>query len=582
MAGVEEITDVRVDYKDNCNTFFLGENFLATQHLTDGGMAKLLLGINRLSNEPIVVKQLPKTLVKANPGLFRLLLDEIKIHRTIDHPNVVKFVGAFESGKHVLHVLEFCNGGDFVEIVRQRGLLEEDEAKWLLFQVVEGLCCLHGQHIVHRDIKPENLLLHKPKGEEFHVVKIADFGHAVSLPEGLAVRNLAGTLSYSAPEVMAEQPHSYAVDVWSVGVVLYALLFGKLPWLNKGRHVKHALQVVRTTAIEFPSWTVVSNEAKQLILQLLKQNPADRPTMRQLREHPWFAPYRLKLRRPYQIPAPQPRMKKHVNKIVKQQTVSAPYYVEGAGNVDYNIRSNNIHHFAHHKNKSSMSHTTARNSKPTCSAMDRPVSSTVTKRWKNGRESRLLAETCVYGERRWSSYEFEQEFPALGVSYHSGAVVSPGSSPPLLSTPCSNSPRFSALDSDFSYSPVSSVFQSLTPRQMYAYPLPFTPLSGSLTSRCPPSHGFRGEAGLLPSPNMVGFNKGNCDYTQTSMVPFGIDTLPTRTSLQYRERSDPDCHPKPSIFPVYLPQNFGPSVLVGYRCRWSSEDSLLSPNLEVM
>ena len=166
----------------------------------------------------------------------------------------------------------------------------------LLRQVAEALQHLHGRGVVHRDVKPENLLL--ADRSEHALVKLCDFGLACELEPasaaGLQLRTstLKGTVAYMAPEYLREEPHGAAVDLWSLGVVLYILLSGRHPFDPDGEAEEPEL-AARIKAAEWgfghaPCWWNVSDDGKRAVRALLEQSPARRPSASELLRLPWL------------------------------------------------------------------------------------------------------------------------------------------------------------------------------------------------------------------------------------------------------------------------------------------------------
>ena len=148
------------------------------------------------------------------------------------HASVVKLFETFETEKHYLFVMELCAGGDLLSYVRKRRKLNENVAKYLFKQIIEGIGYIHSKNIVHRDIKLDNILLDN-KGH----IKIADFGVGKYAKPGVTLYDQCGTPAYIAPEILEEEGYEGGtVDLWSAGVVLYAILYGNVPF--KGANMK--------------------------------------------------------------------------------------------------------------------------------------------------------------------------------------------------------------------------------------------------------------------------------------------------------------------------------------------------------
>ena len=155
------------------------------------------------------------------------LMTEIKIHRSLHHPNIVGFEHFFEDSENVYILLELCTNQTMNELLRRRKRLTELEVQCYLQQVISALVYLHAHKVIHRDLKLGNFFM-SDKME----IKIGDFGLATKLEfEGEKKRTICGTPNYIAPEVLdGKMGHSYEVDVWSTGVIMYLMLIGKAPF----------------------------------------------------------------------------------------------------------------------------------------------------------------------------------------------------------------------------------------------------------------------------------------------------------------------------------------------------------------
>mmetsp|Transcript_10449 Transcript_10449/g.15519 ORF Transcript_10449/g.15519 Transcript_10449/m.15519 type:complete len:474 (-) Transcript_10449:578-1999(-) len=230
-------------------------------------------------------------------------LSELQLLQKMSHPNIVSLLDVFETETEIQLVMEYCAGGELFDVVERRRYSERDAAE-ITAQMLEALKYLHTQKIVHRDVKPENILL--PNANDDTFVKLSDFGLARILnfePDALddchynydvqegAVRkqwmrqraySRVGSDYYSAPEVMlgGRQGYDESVDMYSLGVVIYILLCGFPPFENS----------LSRGSIKFPEehWKDVSQNAKDLIRQLLSINPVARPTADEALRHSWI------------------------------------------------------------------------------------------------------------------------------------------------------------------------------------------------------------------------------------------------------------------------------------------------------
>lgn len=210
---------------------------------------------------------------------------EIRVHRSLHHKHIVKFVSYFEVADFYVIVLELCTNKSMMELLKARKRLTEPEARYYLAQMLSALKHMHGQRIIHRDLKLGNIFLNSNLE-----VKIGDFGLATQLTyDSERKKTICGTPNYIAPEVLqgGEAGHSYQVDIWSLGVVLYTWIIGKPPFETSD--VKTTYKRIRDSIYYFPDRVKVSDEAKDLIKRMLQKNPDERPSLEEIGEHPFFA-----------------------------------------------------------------------------------------------------------------------------------------------------------------------------------------------------------------------------------------------------------------------------------------------------
>jgi polo-like kinase 1 len=207
-------------------------------------------------------------------------MSEIRIHRSLHHPNVVGFEHFFEDNENVYILLELCHNQTLSELLKRRKRLSEIEVQCYVCQIISGLKYLHSRHVIHRDLKLGNLFL-TDKMEE----KIGDFGLATKLEyENDRRKTVCGTPNYIAPEIISgKEGHSYEVDIWSLGVIIYTLLIGKPPFETSD--VKTTYRRIKMNAYSFPDHIRISSVARDLITKILNLDPKKRPTLDQILEH---------------------------------------------------------------------------------------------------------------------------------------------------------------------------------------------------------------------------------------------------------------------------------------------------------
>lgn len=241
-----------------------------------------------------------KTLRKGEESVHR----EVEIMQHLSgHPNVVTLKAVYEDSEFFYLIMELCSGGRLLDQMVKEGQYSEQRAANLLKELVSILKYCHDMGVVHRDIKPENILL-----TTCGRLKLADFGLAVRVANGQSLAGLVGSPAYIAPEVLVGD-YSEKVDIWSAGVLLYALLIGVLPF--QGDSLEAVFEAIKTVNLDFDSglWESVSQPARDLISQMLTRDVSARLTADEVLRHPWILFYTDSTLKTLAF---KPRMRNHV------------------------------------------------------------------------------------------------------------------------------------------------------------------------------------------------------------------------------------------------------------------------------
>ncbi|XP_005094273.1 serine/threonine-protein kinase PLK1 isoform X2 [Aplysia californica] len=256
-----------------------GKRYLRGRFLGKGGFAKCYELTDMDTKAVWAGKIVPKSLLVKQHQKDKMA-QEIAIHRSVEHKHIVKFHSFFEDNDNVYILLELCRRRSLMELHKRRKAVTEPEARYFVRQIIEACQYLHGKRVIHRDLKLGNLFLN----DEMEI-KIGDFGLATKLDyEGERKKTLCGTPNYIAPEVLGKKGHSYEVDVWSLGCIVYTLLVGKPPFETSC--LKDTYMRIKKNEYHIPHKITVP--ASNLINRLLKANPTERPNMDQIMEDPFF------------------------------------------------------------------------------------------------------------------------------------------------------------------------------------------------------------------------------------------------------------------------------------------------------
>lgn len=269
--------------------------------LGEGEFGKVKLGWRKDGKQPlqVAIKLIKRDLIARDLEL------EVKIHREINslkmllHPNIVNLVEVMKLGKYIGIVLEYCSGGELFDYILHHKYLKEQVAKKLFAQLVSGVDYMHAKGLVHRDLKLENLLLDKHKN-----VIISDFGFVNSYRSDDLMKTLCGLPCYAAPELVLSQQryHGRKVDIWLLGVILYAMLAGYLPFDDDpenedGSDIVRLYQYICKTPLTFPEYVLPL--ARDLLRKIIVPDPKKRIDMPQIMTHPWLQPHAQMLSIPH-------------------------------------------------------------------------------------------------------------------------------------------------------------------------------------------------------------------------------------------------------------------------------------------
>ncbi|KAJ1986297.1 serine/threonine protein kinase [Dimargaris cristalligena] len=264
-------------------------NYLLLHSLGAGSFADVHIAVNRLTGEQFAVKIINKKRFQLNPRVIQTARLEFQILMSMKHPCVIAIHGVYEEADSLYMILEYARDGELFDEIIQRQQFTEQECRVIFFQLFMAIKYLHDRNVVHRDLKPENILL---ADKESLTIKLTDFGLAKVVTENAFMKTLCGTPNYVAPEVLVpghQRSYSKAVDMWSLGVILYICLCGYPPFADD--FAPPAMQhQIKNAIYRFlpPKWDHVSDEAKDLVSQLLLKDYGQRLPVEQALRHPWL------------------------------------------------------------------------------------------------------------------------------------------------------------------------------------------------------------------------------------------------------------------------------------------------------
>ncbi|XP_016354700.1 serine/threonine-protein kinase MARK1-like isoform X3 [Sinocyclocheilus anshuiensis] len=253
-------------------------NYRLLKTIGKGNFAKVKLARHVLTGREVAVKIIDKT--QLNPTSLQKLFREVRIMKVLNHPNIVKLFEVIETEKTLYLIMEYASGGEVFDYLVAHGRMKEKEARAKFRQIVSAVQYCHQKRIVHRDLKAENLLLDADMN-----IKIADFGFSNEFTIGSKLDTFCGSPPYAAPELFQGKKYDGPeVDVWSLGVILYTLVSGSLPF--DGQNLKELRERVLRGKYRIPFY--MSTDCENLLKKLLVLNPGKRGSLEQIMKDRWM------------------------------------------------------------------------------------------------------------------------------------------------------------------------------------------------------------------------------------------------------------------------------------------------------
>lgn len=251
--------------------------YILGKTLGTGTYGKVKFAHSLRLKQPVAIKIVSRKVAK--DVHLKFLPRELEALRTLKHKNIIGLIEVVETQDHIYIVMELAEGGDLLDYINKRKHLSEEDARSLFHDLVDGLSECHRMNFVHRDLKCENMLLDRNLQ-----LKMSDFGFARRFAPSQKLETYCGSYAYAAPEIIIGEPYlGRMADVWSTGVILYAMVCGKLPF--KDKDTKTLLNDV-ASKITFPSR--LGDECKDLIKGILKFVPKERLSLEEIKNHSWM------------------------------------------------------------------------------------------------------------------------------------------------------------------------------------------------------------------------------------------------------------------------------------------------------
>lgn len=267
-------------------------DYLLGEKLGEGSFAKVRVGLHVISREKVAVKIINKEKARKDPYVYKNLRREGRLLQRGHHKHVITIYDTLETENNYYLITDLVSGGEMIDMVEGSRGLPESQVRKYITQILTALQHLHQNGLVHRDLKVENLLL-----DEDGDIKIIDFGLSNFMPgfgenpevdsDKTGLTTQCGSPAYAAPELLAKRVYGNKVDVWSCGVVAYALLTGRLPYTVEPFKISALYKKMMNGEMN-PIPSTLSKNCRDFILKVLTPNPDKRPTVDEIIEHKWL------------------------------------------------------------------------------------------------------------------------------------------------------------------------------------------------------------------------------------------------------------------------------------------------------
>ena len=255
--------------------------------LGEGIFGSVKLGVEKKTKERVAIKIIKKK--KAKPSDMELVRTEIDIMKLCHHPNVVRLLDHFENAEYIFIVMEYIRGGRLTDYMKEKKFnFTEKRVAELIYEIALGVKYLHKYGIIHRDLKPDNIML--TEASDRGHIKIMDFGLSKILGKKEKTSDGFGTLTFVSPEVLIRKPYNKEIDIWSIGVILYLMLSGDLPFDDPEDDEQKIAKSIVFKDVEFPQkkFGNKSKEVIDLIKRCLTKEPRDRIKIDEILKSDWI------------------------------------------------------------------------------------------------------------------------------------------------------------------------------------------------------------------------------------------------------------------------------------------------------
>jgi len=259
------------------------DEYIISKDLGIGSYAEVKLGIHKITKKRYAIKIYDKNIVN-DEEKKNTIKNEIFILKQLNNENIMKLYDVIETNRHLYLILEYINGISLLDYIQreENRRISENVCKKLFYQIVKAILHCQNKNICHRDIKLENILVINE-----NIIKLIDFGFAIKCNRNEYQEFFCGTLYYMPPEIVNKQKYiPFYSDIWSLGILLYTMLFGNFPF--KSNKEEKLFELINQAKLVFPENIEVSDEVKLLLSKIIVFKPSKRISLEEILSDPWF------------------------------------------------------------------------------------------------------------------------------------------------------------------------------------------------------------------------------------------------------------------------------------------------------
>ena len=266
--------------KDSFEEMRIGD-YIIKKTIGTGTFSTVKLGIHRITQKKVAIKILDKNKIESNDDLERIIR-EMQILIEMDNPNVIKVFKIFEEENNFSIIMEYCEGGELFNYIVKKQRLSEEESSYFFYQIINGIEYIHSKGIAHRDLKPENLLIGKN-----NILKIIDFGLSNFYDGKERLQTPCGSPCYASPEMVKGKKYDgFNIDIWAIGIILFAMLCGYLPFEDDENDNDILFSQIIKNKIDYPYF--LSDLSLDILKRILVSDPEKRITLEEIKKHEFY------------------------------------------------------------------------------------------------------------------------------------------------------------------------------------------------------------------------------------------------------------------------------------------------------